>query len=157
MPDETNDVYDVTKGGTLELAEDTDGDGFPGVAFLVNGLVSGTRNVVQRDWAHYESDSAHPIPRFARELTARSDFRNQENILHIQCATSATCPLLEAGSTASLDTPGHVVFRYLGKTWDADPAQTLIVGAPGANAEDDLASCLHIQAAMAHDHDTGAK
>ena len=147
----SNDLYDPSKGGMLDLAEDTDQDGFLGVAYVVNGLVSGTRNVVQRDWSHYQSDATYPIAKFATELTARSDFRNQEKILHVECASGGMCPLLEAGSTPSLDTPGHVTLRYLGKTWNADPTQTVVVAEPGLSQEQDYQTCVNLQAAMPHE------
>lgn len=146
----SNDLYDASKGGDLAQAEDTDADGFVGVAYDVSGLIAGTRNVVQRDWCAYESDDAHKVPKNASEFIARSDFRNQEQILHVKCSASK-CPLLEAGSSPSLDHPGRVVFRYLGKTATDETAKAIVVAPPGADPDKDFQTCMNIQAAIPHD------
>lgn len=147
-----NDVYDPSKGGTLELADDPDGDGLPGVPFEVTGLVNGTRSAVQRDWSAYESDETHPIAQFASEFVARSDFKNQERILHLKCGSGGMCPLLEAGSTPSLDRPGRVLFRYLGDKLDSPAVRALVVEFPGGGSDDDdFATCARIRAALPHD------
>lgn len=147
-----NSVYDPSKGGNLlDQAEDTDNDGFLGVSYIVTGLVSGTRNVVQRDWSSYQSDDTHVVPQFATQFTARSDFRNQEVIMHVECASGGQCPLLEAGSTASMDTPGSVIFRYLGPTWDAQPPNGIVVANPGDDADSDFMTCQNIVTALPHE------
>lgn len=147
----SNDVYDPSKGGMLELADDPDGDKLPGIPYEVTGLINGTRSAVQRDWSTYESDETHAIAQFSSEFVARSDFKNQEKILHLQCGSGGTCPLLEAGSTPSLDRPGRVLFRYLGDKLDAPGVRAIVVGTPGANDDDDFETCARLRAALPHD------
>lgn len=147
----SSDVYDATKIDKPDLADDTDKDGSPGVAYEVSGLASGVRSVVQRDWNEYATDDSFTIAKNASEFKVRSDFRNQENIVFLKCGSGAKCPLLEAGSQPALDRPGSAVFRYLGKSFDDPRVQEIITAPAGSNADADFEVCKRIQAALPHD------
>jgi hypothetical protein len=146
------DLYDLSKGGDLAAADDPDGDGIPGVPYEVTGLVAGTRSAAQRDWSAYESDAAHAVAQHSSEFTVRSDFKNQENILHVTCAGGdPPCVLLESGSTPSQDKPGRALLRRLGATLEDPEVKKIVVGTPGQNPADDFQTCLNVQAALPHD------
>jgi hypothetical protein len=147
----SNDLYDASKGGDLAQATDPENDGIPGVNYEVTGLVNGVRSVTQRDWSEYATDATHAIAQFAPEFVARSDFRNQEKILHVTCAAGGQCPLLEAGSQPSLDKPGRVLFRYIGGSLDAARASGIVVGTPGEDEVMDFETCKNIQKQIPHD------
>lgn len=151
----SNDIYDVTKGGDLDLARDEDGDGFPGVPYAVTGLVTGTRSVVQRDWSEYESDQDHVAQKFSAEFFARSDFRVDDRILHLECAKPGEkCPLLEIGTIPATDRVGRVFFRWLGADTKGPRAKEILAGEPFVDPKIDFETCMRIQEKLPHDKST---
>jgi hypothetical protein len=133
---------------------DPDGDGHPGLDLHLSGNLTGVRNVIQRDWDSYETDPANPISPGSIELTARSVFDSEEHVLSVTACAPATCSLIQAGAVPAHDLPGHVTFRYLGKTLDDPRVAAIAGGAPGASQDVDLATCKNVRAAMPHDPST---
>ena len=59
--------------------EDPDGDGIPGVAFALTGIVSGTRNSAQRDWREYATTA--PALAGALTLAVPASYDLQESVI----------------------------------------------------------------------------
>ena len=87
----------------LELAEDVDGDGEPGIAFQVGGAVAGSRNVVQRDWNDIFSSPDYPVMQGATDdFTTDFNYDVSESLLSVT-GCDFGCGLLEAGSAPDPD------------------------------------------------------
>lgn len=141
-------------GAHLDGALDVDGDGLPGVAFLLSGNANGLRNVVQRDWLEYTTPLDGPIAAHSIEFSARAVFDNEENVLVVSKCPALGCGILTAGSVPVANAKNRVVFRYLGRDL-AEPRVTRIVeGALREDQDRDLATCANVRAALPHD---GAK
>lgn len=149
MPAPAN--QDVLAEADVPGALDLDGDGRPGLAWQITGVLSGVRHSAQREWTEYTTDSdALPIPAHAIEFTTRSLFDHDETVLYVEdCGT--TCDFLKTGSVPSQDEPSRVTFRYLGRELD-DPRVSAVVGGPLYEDEDvDMATCERARQALLHD------
>jgi hypothetical protein len=148
LPNATRDSADsVDKVATdkpLPTAQNTDGavdteqDGKLGVAFQVSGIITGTRNVVQRDWTRWFTEPGFEItasPDWASDLAVRADFDNEESIL------DPTSGLLVSGSAPRAGAKHVLRLRFLGRT-STDPRVTAIVKAT------DVDTCFAIQDAL---------
>jgi hypothetical protein len=104
-------------------AVDIENDGKLGVAYQVSGIVSGTRNSVQRDWTKWFTEPGFEIPAntdWKSELVVRADFDNEENILD-----PASGPLA-SGSTPRRGAKHILRLRFLGRD-ASDPRVAPIV------------------------------
>lgn len=105
-----------------EGALDPDGDGKLGLAFQISGLLSGTRNSVQRDWTRWFTESGYEFPAgmdWTNDLTLRADFDNEESVLF------ASDPLLASGSTPKGSAKHTLRLRFLGR--DASDARAAAI------------------------------
>jgi hypothetical protein len=143
-------VSDPINGTTFPAgATDPDGDGFPGVAFQISGLVSGIRDSVQRVWKAYQSIPGTPIVAGALQFSVPGAFALQENILHVsQCG--AGCALLTTPASPSTH-PVSTTFAFLGKTLGSARVSAIVAGAPGKNVDADLATCANLRLVLPHD------
>jgi hypothetical protein len=119
-------------------AVDTENDGQLGVAFQAAGIITGTRNSVQRDWTRWFTDTGYTIPastNWTKDIVIRADFDNQENVLN------ATNTLLTQGSTPKGDSKHILKLHFLGRD-KSDPRVAAIVKAA------DIDTCYAIQDAM---------
>lgn len=115
----------------LEYSEDIEGDGEPGVAYQVSGIVSGTRNVAQRDWNEVQSSADFPVtPDDLDEFVAEFTYDSTEELLGIT-GCEAACGLLESGANPSRSQASYVRFVRV------NPGD--VVG------EDDLETCFNVQ------------
>jgi hypothetical protein len=118
-------------------AVDTENDGQLGVAFQAAGIISGTRNSVQRDWTRWFTDTGYTIPasnNWTSDIVIRADFDNQENVLAV------SDPFLNQGSMPNPSK--HVLkLRFLGRD-KSDPRVAAIVKAA------DIDTCYAIQDAL---------
>ena len=104
-------------------AIDPDGDGKPGLAFEISGLLSGTRNSVQRDWTRWFTEPGYEFPTgmdWTEDVLIRADFDNEESVL------DPTQGLLTSGSTPSREAKHAITFRFLGRDATDPRAQALI-------------------------------
>jgi hypothetical protein len=124
---------DLTEGAT-----DPDGDGKLGLAFEISGLLSGTRNSVQRDWTRWFTEAGYEIPPamdWTSDLKLRADFDNEESVLDPREG------LLASGSTPSATAKHQLSLRFLGRD-ASDPRATAIV------KEAQVDTCYAIQDAL---------
>jgi hypothetical protein len=93
-------------------ALDPDGDGVLGLAFEISGLLSGTRNSVQRDWTRWFTEPGYELPPsmdWTSDLTIRADFDNEESVL------APRDSLLSSGSTPKGSAKHTLRLRFLGR------------------------------------------
>jgi hypothetical protein len=127
----------LPKPDNTDGAIDTEGDGKLGVAFQLTGIVSGTRNSVQRDWTRWFTEPGYeitPSTDWPDEIVIRADFDNEESVL------DPTSGLLVSGSLPA-DAEHVLKLRFLGRDV-SDPRFTALV------KETDLDTCFAIQDAM---------
>jgi hypothetical protein len=106
-----------------EGALDTDGDGKLGIAFEISGLLSGTRNSVQRDWTRWYTEPGYEFPAgmdWTDDLTIRADFDNEESVL------DPAQGLLTSGSTPSGTAKHTIDLRFLGRD-GSDPRVAALI------------------------------
>ncbi len=142
-------VADPTQSvGLPPGATDPDGDGFPGVAFRISGLVTGIRDSAQRTWKAYTTDMGAPVPASALQLSVPGGFDLQESVLHVsECGTS--CGLLTTAATAS-QAPAHTTLAFLGKTLTGPRVSAVVAGPPGKDIEADLVTCANLRLVLPH-------
>jgi hypothetical protein len=119
-------------------AIDPDGDGKLGLAFDITGLISGTRNSVQRDWTRWFTDTGYeivPSTEWASDLNVRADFDNEESVLDPRDG------LLSSGSTPKAGAKHALRLHFLGRD-KMDPRVTAIV------KPDPVDTCYAIQDAL---------
>lgn len=119
-----------------ELTEDWDGDGHPGVGWIVSGIISGTRNTAQRDWTRYFTTDKFPINAASDfgDLVIRAEFDGEEVVYLADPGLSQLSqPVASAEHTLTL--------RFLGRTRDDPRAKALLTA-------DDLTSCANVRQAL---------
>jgi hypothetical protein len=138
------DVAQVAAGNPLPTQGDTEGaidwenDGQLGAAWQVTGIVSGTRNTVQRDWTEWFTDGTHtiePSEDWAVDLITRVRFNNEENVLHASNAT------VSSGGTSDASAQHLLTLRFLGRSMQDERAKALVKA-------EKFDTCLAIQAAL---------
>lgn len=119
-------------------AIDPDGDGKLGLAFEASGLISGTRNSVQRDWTRWFTERGYEFPAamdWTDDIVIRADFDNEESVL------DPASGLLTSGSTPSSTAKHATTLRFLGRDASDPRAMALIQDNP-------LDTCYAIQDAL---------
>lgn len=119
-------------------AVDLENDGKLGVAFQVSGIITGTRNSVQRDWTRWFTEPGFEIAAsktWEDDLEIRADFDNEESIL------DPTSGLLVSGSMPRAGAKHVMRLRFLGRD-ASDPRVSAIVKASDAE------TCFAIQDAL---------
>ena len=118
-------------------AEDWDNDGKLGVAYQATGLVSGTRNSVQRSWVQWFSNAQHTVTPATNwnEITVRADFDGQESTFDPESGPLATSSVSDRRPEA----PNRVTLRFLGKT-ASDPRVTALIR--GTDPQADIAAAV---------------
>jgi hypothetical protein len=104
-------------------AEDWDGDGQLGVAWYVEGIVSGTRHSVQRDYTEWFSDAMFrvtPALDWPNDFVVRSNIGSEEQVL---AASNAT---LGGAGAPDASAKHRVTFRFLGRDRDAPRAREIL-------------------------------
>ena len=130
-----------------EGAEDWDNDGKLGVAYQATGLVSGTRNSVQRSWLQWFSNDQHTIIPASdwTQIVARSDFDGEESTFDPESGPLAT----SSTSDRRPEAPNRVTLKFLGKNASDPRVGQLIRGIdPEADIQAALQTCQAIQQAL---------
>jgi hypothetical protein len=112
----------LPKPGMTDGAIDLEGDGKLGVAFQVDGVITGTRNSVQRDWSRWFTEPGYeitPSANWTSDLVLRADFDNEESVL------DPTSGLLVSGSRPKTDAKHVLRLRFLGR--DASDARVAAI------------------------------
>lgn len=118
--------------------EDWDGDGNPGVTWVVSGLAKGDRYSSQRDWTRWFSATGYTVQAagdFTSDLKVRADFSNEEVVY------APTALELDQVSAPKAGAPHVVTLRFLGRSSDDPRASALL-------KSDDFETCLAIQGAL---------
>ena len=140
----------VTSTERPEGVTDPDGDGIPGLAFQLEGIAAGVRNSAQRDWKEYATPEGASVPASALTFEVPGAFDLQESILRVtECG--AACGLLASGARVAQDVPPRIAFSYLGRDLEGPRVSRVARRAPGASAEDDLATCAKVRLVLPHD------
>jgi hypothetical protein len=146
-------VLDPVKGTDWPAgATDPDGDGIPGAAFQITGVVTGTRNAVQRQWRQYATDPGKPAPAHAVELVVPGDYDLQESVVRVTSCGKA-CPLLASGSHTGNDIRPYLVLSYIGRTLGSPRVSSILGKAPRQDLNADLTTCAHIRRVIPHNPD----
>jgi hypothetical protein len=121
----------------VSATEDWDGDGQPGIAWVVMGVASGTRHSIQRDWTRWFSASGHQVTAAMDfgDLRVRAEFANEEVVMAESSAS------LRELSQADGSAQHSMTMRFLGRTRDDMRARGVIKA-------DDFDTCMAIQAAL---------
>jgi hypothetical protein len=120
-------IDSIARENPLPTKDNTDGaidmenDGKLGVAFQATGILSGTRNSVQRDWTKWFTEPGFEIKASTNwnELKIRADFDNEENIIDAP-------DLLQSGSTPRTNAKHTLRLRFLGRD-ASDPRVAQVV------------------------------
>lgn len=131
-------------------AVDIDGDGFPGIAFQLTGLVPGIRDDAQRTWKQYASAPASPLPSAALQLVVPGTLDVQTSVLHVYDCGSA-CALAAAAATVASDIPARVTLAFVGRTPGSARVASVVAGPPGKSPEVDLSTCANVRRMLPHD------
>ena len=119
-------------------AVDSENDGKLGIASQITGIVSGTRNSVQREWTRYFTDSGYeivPSLDWSNDLTIRAEYDNEDSVMDPISGLLTTVP--QADLTAK-----HLLkLRFLGRD-KSDPRATAFLKPA------DVDTCYAIQDAM---------
>jgi len=144
-------VADPVNGDAVPAgATDPDGDGLPGVAFEITGIVQGVRDSVQRLWKEYASAPGAPMASAAITFTAPGTYDLQESIMRLtQCGDA--CSLLNTLANPTDSAPVTVTFWFLGKTLGSPRVSAVVAGQPLQNLQDDLTTCANVRRVLPHD------
>lgn len=136
----------LTSQGPVPGTTDPDGDGIPGAAYRISGIVSGVRNAAQREWKSYATHDGAPVPANAVELVVPGDVDVEESALRItECASG--CSLLAAAAVPARDLNHRMTLHFLGKT-----RATGVVTLPlREDATRDLETCAAVRRVLPHD------
>lgn len=147
-------VEDPVEGTTYpDTAEDTDGDGVPGISFRLSGFVHGVRNTAQRDWKEYASFAGAPVPKGALAVTVPGTFDLQEKVLHVSDC-GGLCPLVASPAAPARDVVPRITFAFVGKTLGSPRVASVVAGVPRVDLETDLTSCAKVRLMLPHDTST---
>jgi hypothetical protein len=131
-------------------ATDPDGDGIPGEAYLVDGVISGVRNVVERDWKEYATAPSTPSPAGAVTFDVPGAYDYQGTVLRVtQCG--AGCPLLASLAHAAADVQPRITFSFIGTTLGGPRVSQVVQGVPRGNLDADLTTCAKVRLLLPHD------
>ncbi len=130
-------------------ATDPDGDGIPGIAYKITGLLTGVRNAAERQWQGYATPAGAPVPAAALTLVVPDGYDDQESVLRVtQCGGG--CNLLAAGSNVPKDLHGRLTLAFIGKTYGSSCVSPVVVDVPGQNADHDLTTCANVRLLLPH-------
>jgi hypothetical protein len=121
-----------------DATEDWDDDGFPGIAWQVTGIASGSRHSGQRDWTRWFSAEGYEVTaarEFTTDLLVRSEFASEEVVYE------ASDPSLTELAQTDASAEHTLRLRFLGRTRDDARARAII-------QDDDFQTCLAIQEAL---------
>jgi len=142
--------YEPTSTEWPAGATDPDGDGIPGIAYQVDGLLSGIRNAAGREWKDFATHADSPVPAYALKLVVPDGYDDQESVLRVtQCGSG--CDLIAAGSHVPSDLRGSLTLLFIGKTLGSSRVAPVVIGVPRQNPDVDLMTCANVRALLPHD------
>jgi len=153
LPFEDNPEHDPSRpfGQNTAGATDDDGDGQPGLVFVLSGILTGRRNVAQRDWKEFFYDPKFPIRQNSIEFVTRGTFDNQESVLHVSDCPALGCGLLTGYSRPAQNLNHRATFRYLGKDLSDARVAAVVKGELRKDRDRDFETCANVRAGLPHD------
>jgi hypothetical protein len=142
--------YSATSTQWPQGATDPDGDGIPGIAYQITGLLSGTRNAVEREWQSYATDPGAPVPAAAITFAVPDGYDDQESVMRVTNCTGG-CDLLASGANVRPDLRGRITLSFIGKTLGSTRVAPVVVAAPRQNPDLDLTTCANVKIILPHD------
>jgi len=116
--------------------EDWDGDGKPGIGWIVSGIVQGERHTAQRDWTRYFSAPGYTLRAasdFREDVVVRAEFSVEEIVYD-------SSPGLNQVSQPNAAAAHTLTMRFLGRTRD-DARASMVSG-------DDAVTCANVRSAL---------
>jgi hypothetical protein len=132
-------------------ATDPDGDGIPGIAYQIKGLLAGVRNAVEREWQEYATHDGAPVPAYALNMVVPDGYDDQESVMRVTQAPAGAWMLLAAGANVDPSLRGRLALSFVGKTYGSARVSRVVVGVPRQNAEYDQTTCANVQLILPHD------
>lgn len=128
-------------------AVEFEGDGIPGMALNVTGIVNGTRHSIQRDWHRGFSSPDYPVAP-ARDwpdpIVVQAQFEHEESVL--STTPSGDFTLAATSMPRSNDGENRLRFRFLGRSADDPRYAAVVVGTdPEADPEGSHETCMNIR------------
>ncbi len=131
-------------------AIDANGDGIPGAAFTITGIVSGIRHSAQRDWKEYATTADAPVPAAALTLVVPGAFDLQESVLRVtECGTA--CALVASPAHPAADRTPRLTLSFIGKTLGSARVADVVAGTPRASLDADLTTCAKVRLTLPHE------
>jgi hypothetical protein len=132
---------------------DPDADTLPGLGFQIEGIVSGVRSSVQRDWKEFTMPPGASVPASAMSFVIPGAFDLQESILRVtECGNG--CGLLGSIARVAQDIPARIELSFIGLNLDGPRVRQVARRAPGIDVNDDLTTCANVRLLMPHDPST---
>ncbi len=147
LPEESDPEH---PGAAPAGTEDWDGDGLPGLLWILSGNANGKRSTVQRDWTELFADPEFPVRAGALEFVARGAFDTQENIMVLQDCPPIGCGVVGASGTPSQTVKSRTRLRYLGQSLSDPRVAELVVGPPGQDEDHDVETCARLRKSLPH-------
>jgi hypothetical protein len=142
--------YEPDSGEWPDGATDPDNDHIPGIAYQISGLISATREAVERQWQGYATPAGAPVPASAVTLVLPDGYDDQESVMRVLGCSSGGCTLAAAGSVVSKDNPGHITLAFIGKTYGSSRVAPVVMGVPRQNASLDQTTCANVKLLLPH-------
>jgi hypothetical protein len=134
----------------LPGANDPDHDGHPGAAYLISGIVDGTRNSAQRDHKEYATSGGDLVPLRGVQFVVQGVFDLEESILSVTKCGDA-CTLIASGAYVDPSLVPRITLQFLGTDLGSPRIDTIIAGPLRADQDTDSATCTNTRAALPHD------
>jgi len=134
---------------------DPDADGLPGLSFRIEGIAAGVRNSAQRDWKEFGVLDGATVPASTMSFVLPGAFDLQESVLRVSECGSA-CGLLSSIAKVAREIPARITFSFVGRDLDGPRVRQVARRAPGADLDDDLATCANVRQLLPHDPSTPA-
>jgi hypothetical protein len=131
-------------------ATDPDGDGIPGIAYQVSGLLNAVREAVERGYQGYATPAGSPVPASAITLVMPDAYDDQESVMRVKGCNGSACNLVAAGANPSKDHPGHVTLTFIGKTYGSVRVASVVAGVPRQSVGLDQTTCANVQLLLPH-------
>jgi hypothetical protein len=130
-------------------AEDPDGDGIPGAAYLITGIANGIRNSAQRDWKEFGTALGASVPAGSLSFEIPGAFDLQESIFRVtECGSG--CGLLAAQARVAQDIPPRLAFAFLGTSLAGPRVAAVVAGRPRSELGLDLSTCARVRLVLPH-------
>ena len=133
----------------LGIAEDWDGNGYGGIAYLTSGIVSGKRHAIDIGWDEYYNDAGfgHMPPLNSTDFTLRMSYGISEAVVFAEKTNGGESALLKGSAIVIPNANNAVALHLLGRDEVAAIAGGIY------EQSDNLLTCFNIQDNFPHQED----